>query len=192
MNLYLRLLWTFLMARFRTRLGAMDRASTRFRTSLFDLDIFRHMNNGRYFTLQDLGRVDLMLRNGTFAIMKAQGWYPVVVAESLSFRRSLELFDAFEVESQVIGWNERHFVIEHAFVRAGEVVAAGYVTARFLRKSGGTVGVDEVLAAMGLAQPSPPLPARVLTWLEAQNDITSAISAANPSASFDTVTRERA
>jgi acyl-CoA thioesterase FadM len=175
MNLYLRLLWTLLAARFGARLGLLDRCRTRFRTSLFDLDIFRHMNNGRYFTLQDLGRVDLMIRNGTLKVMKARGWYPVVVAESLSFRRSLELFDAFEIESQVIGWTERHFVIEHVFTRRGEQVAAGYVTARFLRKAGGTVPVAEVLDALDLRQESPPMPERVLTWLEAQNAITAAI-----------------
>lgn len=176
MNLYLRLLWTVLMARFQPRLGPLERCRTRFRTSLFDLDIFKHMNNGRYFTLQDLGRVDLMLRNGTVAAMKARGWYPVVVAESLNFRRSLELFDAFEIETQVIGWNERHLVIEHVFTRRGETIAAGYVTGRFLKKSGGTVPVDELLDALGVARASPPLPAHVLAWLETQSTIAAAAS----------------
>lgn len=176
MNLYLRLLWTLLAARWRAKLGPLDRCRTRFRTSLGDLDIFRHMNNGRYFTLQDLGRVDLMMRNGTLKVMKAQGWYPVVVAESLNFRRSLELFDAFEIETQVIGWNERHIVIAHQFVRDGEGVAAGYVTARFLRKRGGTVPVPEVLAALGINSPSPELPERVLTWLKTQNAIGGAVT----------------
>lgn len=180
MNLYLRLFWTLLMARFRPRLGMLDRCHTRFRTSVFDLDIFMHMNNGRYFTLQDLGRIDLMLRNGAFKLMKARGWYPVVVAESLSFRRSLELFDAFEIASQVIGWNERHFVIEHVFSRRGEAVAAGYVAARFLKKTGGTVSVPEVLEAMGMLGPSPVLPEQAITWLAAQSAITAAIGKGAP------------
>ena len=177
MNLYLRLLWTLLTARWRAPLGMLERCRTRFRTSLFDLDIFRHMNNGRYFTLQDLGRVDLMIRSGSFAQMKARGWYPVVVAESLNFRRSLEWFDVFEIETQVIGWTERHFVIEHVFTRRGEAIAAGYVTARFLRKTGGTVPIEEVLAAAGIGHPSPPLPERATVWLAAQNAITASIGA---------------
>lgn len=175
MNLYLRLLWTLLMARFRPRLGPLDRCRTRFRTGVLDLDIFMHMNNGRYFTLQDLARVDLMLRNGIVKTMKSRGWYPVVVAESLNFRRSLELFDSFEIETQVIGWNERHIVIEHVFIRGGEAVAAGYVTARFLKKTGGTVPLDELLEAVGVPRPSPPLPQRVLDWLQTQNEIAAAI-----------------
>ena len=40
MNLYLRLLWTLLAARWRGRLGLMERCSTRFRTGPFDLDLF--------------------------------------------------------------------------------------------------------------------------------------------------------
>ncbi|KAG1647621.1 hypothetical protein GQR58_030448 [Nymphon striatum] len=38
-----------------------------------DLDIAVHMNNGRYLTLADLGRWDMMIRNGFWKTMRAKG-----------------------------------------------------------------------------------------------------------------------
>jgi acyl-CoA thioesterase FadM len=168
MNLYLRLIWTLLSARWRSRLQPLERCRTPFFTSLFDLDIFRHMNNGRYFTLQDLARVDLMLRSGVYAVFRQRGWYPVVTGETMQFRRSLKLFQRFEIQSQVIGWTERDLVLEHRFMSRGELVAWGLVAARFLRTSGGVVAVDEVLDAAGISKGAQALPEHAAAWIAAQ------------------------
>ncbi|KAG1647619.1 hypothetical protein GQR58_030448 [Nymphon striatum] len=46
-----------------------------------DLDIAVHMNNGRYLTLADLGRWDMMIRNGFWKTMPAIS----AITSSLSF-----------------------------------------------------------------------------------------------------------
>lgn len=180
MNLYLRLLWTLLSARWRSRLHPLERCRTHFFTALNDLDIFRHMNNGRYFTLQDLARVDLMLRSGTYAAFRQRGWYPVVTGETLQFRRSLKLFQRFAIETRMIGWTERDLVLEHRFVSRGELVAWGLVSARFLKRSGGVVTVDEVLAATGIARDAQVLPPHAATWMAAQSELARHVTAPKP------------
>ena len=90
MNKYWRLLWLFLRHRARPRLGIWDTARTPFRVLPTDLDLLRHMNNGTYLTLMDLGRMDLMLRSGVWKIVSDQGWYPVVAGQTISYRRSLD------------------------------------------------------------------------------------------------------
>ena len=65
MNLWLRLIWVALSGWLGHRLDLPGEASRlTFRVWFHDLDPFRHMNNGRYLTLMDLGRTDLMVRSG--------------------------------------------------------------------------------------------------------------------------------
>ena len=45
------------------------------------------MNNGRYLTLMDLGRADLVIRSGLWRAVLRHGWAPVVSAVKIRFRR---------------------------------------------------------------------------------------------------------
>jgi len=93
-----------------------------------------------------------------------RGLYPVVAAETIRFRRSLQLFQAFEVETVIIGWDDKAFIIQHRFLRGEELVAEAFVRSRFLRRKGGTVGSRELLDLVGRSEPSPALPAWVQAW----------------------------
>src|SRR5690625_2862882 len=62
-NMYLRLLLFMIRVRFASRLSIWDTSHTAFRVNLADLDVQRHMNNGRFLSIMDLGRMDLMLRS---------------------------------------------------------------------------------------------------------------------------------
>ena len=156
MNLFFRLLRVRLLSRFRPRCSVLGPVRTPFRVLPTDLDVLRHVNNGVYLSLMDLARVDLMIRSGLLGPLRERGWYPVVAAETIRFRRSLELFQRFAVETRVVGWDERVFFVHQRFLRGDDVVAAAFVAARFLRR-GGTVPPAEVLELAGL-DPAPPTP----------------------------------
>ncbi len=81
-NLYLRLLLMHLTARRRGRLGIWDTARTAFRVRPHDLDLFGHVNNGRYLTIMDVARLDLLVRSGLWSRIRARGWYPVVAGQN--------------------------------------------------------------------------------------------------------------
>lgn len=161
----LRLLLLLLTARFRPRCDILGPARKRFIVWPPDLDVLRHVNNGVYLSMLDVARVDLLLRSGMAKPLRKRGFYPVVAAETIRFRRSLQLFQAFEVETTVIGWDEKAFIIQHCFRRRGEVVADAVVRARFLKRQGGTVSSEELLAVVGKSGPSPELP----TWIDDWN-----------------------
>src|SRR5699024_7008731 len=46
-----------------------------------DIDVLRHMNNGRYLSLFDLGRWDMTTRTGLGDAFRDHGWYAVVASE---------------------------------------------------------------------------------------------------------------
>ena len=157
MNLYLRLLWLKLFGRFRPECGLLEPVRTPFRVWPTDLDVLRHVNNGVYFSLLDVARMDLLHRAGLAGTLRERGWFPVVTAESIGFNRSLELFQRFEVETRALGWDDVAFYLRQSFIRDDDVIASALVVGRFLRRGGGSVPAPDVAALAGLAE-SPPIP----------------------------------
>jgi acyl-CoA thioesterase FadM len=164
MNLFLRLLLLMLTAPFRPRCEVLGPSRRRFIVWPPDLDVLFHVNNGVYLSMLDVARVDLMLRSGIGRRLRKTGIYPVVAAQTIRYRRSLQLFQRFEIETRVIGWDEKAFLIQHRFLRRGEVVAEAVVRSRFLKRQGGTVSSRELLDLIGHPGPSPQLPEWVAAW----------------------------
>ncbi|WP_336923427.1 acyl-CoA thioesterase [Aquipuribacter sp. SD81] len=187
MNLWLRLLVLTLTARRRPRVDLLGECVTRFRVAPGDLDALGHVNNGRYLTVLDLARTDLVLRSGTSPVLRREGWYPVVTAETIAFHRELRLGQPYTVTTRTLGWDERSVLLEQVFRRghdgAGEVVAEAVVRALFLRRGGGRVPTEELLAATGHGGAAPrPLPSWVADWHEAQDGVRQRRRAERPAA----------
>ncbi len=122
------------------------------------------MTNSRYFAILDLARLDLMIRTGLAKLLSAQGWYPVVAAETIRFRKSLKVFDAFSVDTRIIGWDEKAFILEHRFFRDGECIAEALIRGRLLSKKGGAVSPRTALGLAGLPIESPALSPWAHEW----------------------------
>jgi len=166
MNLFFRLLLLVLTAPFRPRCDVLGPTRKRFLVWPPDLDVLLHVNNGVYLSMLDVARTDLMLRSGVALRLRKHRVYPVVAAQTIRFRRSLQLFQRFEVETAVIGWDEKAFIIQHHFWRGDQVVAEAIIRSRFLRRGGGTVNCQEVLDLIGKSNlASPDLP----PWIDAWN-----------------------
>ncbi|WP_144834465.1 acyl-CoA thioesterase [Microbacterium sp. BH-3-3-3] len=168
----MNVLWRTLLvlARARRRLrreGPIDPSTvTRMRIRVLptDVDLLRHMNNGRYLSLFDLGRWDLLTRSGLVEAMTKQGWYAVVAAETITFRRSLELGQRFDLETRMIGHDDRAVYLEHRALVRGEIYARAIIRARILRRTGGTVPHDELFAAVGRPEGLPDIESWVHDW----------------------------
>ena len=153
-----------LLSRFGPRLGHWDVARTRFRVLPTDLDILKHMNNGVYLSIADIGRFDLLVRNGVWAIFKQRGWYPVVASETISFRKSLQLGQAFIVESRILGFDEKAVYVEQRFVVDGEIYTQAFIRGRFLKRGGGVVTIAELLYAVGPSPSDVTVPEWLIEW----------------------------
>lgn len=94
MNLWFRLLITLLLSLLRKRAGLFETTVTRFRVLPNDLDFNGHMNNGRYMTLADLGRLDFVVRTGSAAIAIDNRAWPVVGDVTAKFRKGSGSFSA--------------------------------------------------------------------------------------------------
>ncbi|WP_242089608.1 acyl-CoA thioesterase [Curtobacterium sp. DN_7.5] len=172
MNLYFRLLLLTLRtrtARRRTGRGTSlwDEARTPFRVALTDLDPLRHVNNGKYLSLLDLGRYDLLTRSGFWQAATDRGWYAVVAAQTITYKRSLTLGQRFVLRTRVLAMDERSVYMEQTFVRRDGVIARAVVQARFLHRDGGHVTPAELLALTGAPPRDLTVPDWVRVWADA-------------------------
>lgn len=148
MNLYFRFFWLILRNLIlRPKFHFLDPILSKFRVSLVDLDFNFHMNNGRYLSLMDLGRLDLMMKSGVLWKLVFSGYYPVVTSEMIRFRRSLQFPQKFRLETQVVGWDKKDFYLMQRFYHGSELSATGFIKGRF-RKWGekSSILTEEIIA----------------------------------------------
>lgn len=167
MHLFLRTLLHLFLSKRRSRLDFWGVSSVPMRVLPTDIDIAGHINNGMYFSLMDLGRFDLLVRCGFWKTMMQRGWRPVVNAETIAFRKSLNLWQKYRMESKILGFDERAIYLEHRMVCNGEIYARAVIASRLVSKLG-PVSNEEIFEAAG--QTPPPgmvLPDWIHQWREA-------------------------
>lgn len=174
MNLYFRVIWAFIVTRFRKPCPVLGPCITPFCTWPTDLDLYMHMNNGRYLTILDLARYDLMARSGILAKLFKMGWFPILTAETILFKKPLKCFDRFTVETKVLGWGEKEFLVQQEFFCKQQLTATAIIQVRFLKKSGGSVLPEEIMALVDYKDPSPILPDWVARWHDDQTALRNA------------------
>lgn len=169
MKMLFRLFWLILTQSFRPRADIMGPVDTTLRVYPNDLDIFLHVNNGVYLTYADLGRTDLLLRANAFKLIRQQGWYPVVAAETIQFKRSLKLGQKFSINTKVLGWDDRSVYLEQRFESNNQWVATALIEAIFLSKKGGKVTPEQIYKLVGYTGETPVLPDYIHKWKETIN-----------------------
>lgn len=174
MNLYWRLLLLRLRLLTAPRVNIWDTVRTPFRVVPTDLDLLLHMNNGKYLTLMDLGRMDLMLRSRMWGEMTKRGWYPVVAGQTITYRRSLNPFQRFDLLTKVLGVDDRWIYMDQTFVVGETVHAHAVIRARFLKKGGGSVEHDEIEEVIGTFPDHLELPEWLVDWTESTKIPTAA------------------
>ncbi len=154
MNLYLRLLILLIKFRWKPKLDLMGKSILKFRVLPNDLDINMHMNNGRFNSIMDLGRVDIMLRTGLLQMITKKRWFGVVGSIHTRFRRPLKLFQHYELHSQIIYWDDKWSWLEHKMYSNNKLICSALVQT-LIRKKGENVSTPELQKIMGFKHTSP-------------------------------------
>ena len=154
MNLYLRLLILIIRSYWKPRLSITDVSTLKFYVLPNDLDINMHMNNGRYNSIMDLGRVDIMLRTGVLKTMYKKGWIGIVGSIHTKFIRPLKLFQAYELHSQIVYWDEKWTWIEQRIYSNNKLVSSSLVQT-LVRSKEGNISSSNLQHAAGVCIDSP-------------------------------------
>lgn len=163
----MNLLWRTILHYFapiRAVDSVFEVVTSRFRVLPTDLDVNGHMNNGRYLSISDIGRLELLRAAGLWRELRRRGWYPVVASSTIGFRKSLRPWQRFELETRFLGLHERDVYLEQRFVVGGEIYAKLFVRGRFLKDAGGHVSTEELLGLLGEAPSAASIPEWLLRW----------------------------
>ncbi len=176
MNLIFRMIYLFLSTLFKPRLNVPeDTSRVDLMVLLNDLDTNWHMNNGRYLTIMDLGRLDLILRSGLMGMMLKMKAVPILSAATIRYRLPLNPFQSYRLETNIIWWDEKWVYMEQRFIikkgeKAGAVAAIGLVKGNFFcKKDMRVVPIPTMMDALNKAHIAPPpCPNHVKEWIEAE------------------------
>ena len=178
MNLWFRVLWLFLTAPFRARIEAPFGVSRlNFRVWPLDLDTNLHLNNGRYLTIADLGRADLLTQTGLWRNVLREGLLPMLSGSAIRYRRELKPFQAFTLESRIVCWRATTFVMEHRFVTTGKdgsQVTAAIALVRgglYSRKQRQFVPAARLVEMAGYSGPSPEFAPEIEAFLAVEQGL---------------------
>lgn len=159
MNLWLRLLYLHFALRRRPRVDLLDPASLRLRVWPTDLDLLGHVNNGRYLSLMDLGRLALMEQTGLLAVARAQRWMPLVRGIDIEYHKPLLPWQSFALHTRLLGWDHKWLYLEQSFQRGDTRIADAQIHG-LLRGRRGNLAPRDMLAALGEGErASPAVPA---------------------------------
>jgi acyl-CoA thioesterase FadM len=153
MNLYFRLLGLLLRCLARKRRASLEPSRLKMRVWPNDLDVFGHMNNGRYLTLMDLGRFDIVFSSGLLGVMRRRRWYAVVATAEVRFFRPLKCWQRYTLVTEIIDWDAHRFVFEQRFESEGKLALKAMLVAQF-RRGREPVPTEEVFASVGLEPPT--------------------------------------
>ncbi len=149
----MNLLWRTMLVFFfssRKPAGPFDMVSKSFRVLPTDIDVYRHMNNGRYLSIADIARFEMIRRRGIWKDLQANGWYPIVAGSNINYRKSLDLWQKYQIETRLAGLDGSDIYVEQRFVVRGEIYARLFVRIRFLARAGGRAPIDELAALWGI------------------------------------------
>ncbi|MEK7801767.1 MAG: thioesterase family protein [Pseudomonadota bacterium] len=183
MNLLLRVLFVFFTSFFKPKIkDILAPAQLKLWVLPNDLDFNMHMNNGRFLTVMDLGRLDLILSSGLFKLIIRQKSVPILASAKIRYRLSMNPFQTYILQTQILGWDEKWVFIEQRFIMAkgrhkNEVAAIGLGKGCFLdQRTKTTVPTADLMHHIGYNGPSPTLPPHITEWKKAEDilkDLTS-------------------
>lgn len=178
MNLYFRLIYMLVASFFKKRVtDPLEETSLRFCVLPNDLDLNGHMNNGRYPTIMDLGRMDFVLRLGLAGYVIKNGYIPVLSSLVMRYRLPLFPFQKYELKTRILCWDNKWVFMEHRFIIAsgkkiGAVAAIGLVKGSFFsKKARTTMPTADIMATIGLEKDSPPVPEYLQLWQESEESL---------------------
>jgi acyl-CoA thioesterase FadM len=149
----------------KPKLGLLESEKLTMRVWPSGIDFNFHLNNARYLSVMDYGRVHMLARTGVLRALVRARWTALVGAVWVTYRRSLPLWARYRLETRLVCWDERWFYIEQTFTGKEGLAAVGWVKGA-LRAKDGVVAPQRVLEEIEPGIQSPAMPETIAAWNE--------------------------
>ena len=165
MTLFFRCLQTLVSALFRSKISSTSEiVENEFRVLPIDIDVYRHMNNAKYFNYMEAVRWGFMLRCGFLKASIKYGWIGPVASMHIEYYRPLTLLQKFKVSTQYVHFEENWYFALHRFWSNEKEMARALVKGT-VRKGRQNVPPGEYLKIINLNQTNTVLAADISVWV---------------------------
>lgn len=145
------------------RIGVLDEDRLHMRVWPNDIDFNLHLNNSRYLSCMDYGRIHMMAANGILTHALKERWIALVGSVDITYRRSLDLWAAFELRTRTLCWDEKWFYMEQSFHSKAGPAAIAWVKGLF-RNRQGNIPPQSIVDLVSLRAVSPPVSESLAKW----------------------------
>lgn len=135
MNLIFRLILVILGTSFsRRRASITETVRSRFRAWIGDHDPMGHVGRPTLSAFAELATFKWLLTTGLLNKFRENNWVPIVIFSELRFLRALRFPDKFEVDVDLIGYDDRLFCLRLSFIRNESLIGREYQYIRVATK----------------------------------------------------------
>ena len=145
------------------RIGVLDEDRIQMRVWPNDIDFNFHLNNSRYLSCMDYGRIHMMAANGILTHAIKDRWIPLVGSVDITYRRSLDLWAAFELRTRTLCWDEKWIYVEQSFHSKAGLAAIAWVKGLFRSKEG-NLSPQSIVDLVSPGTQSPPILESMTQW----------------------------
>jgi len=154
MNLYFRLLIIIISSLFSKQVRCDEKTVTSWRVLPNDIDVYGHMNNGRYLTLLSLAAMGAVIRTGLMRSSMKRGYLFIFDQSQVQWIRPLKLFEKYTIEVQMVHCQGRYLYATGSFIKTnGKTAARIHYRCCLKMRSGMDFDLREILALDGLELP---------------------------------------
>lgn len=144
-------------------IGLYEAVSIDRRVGLTDIDLNLHLNNAKYLKYMDLARLENMLANGMMWKFIRSNTRPIITNTEIAYIRELRTWQPFSVSARILGYDDKYIYSEQRFMSDGKLCTHAFTRFACVYK-GRARPAPEVLAHVGITEPSPSLPEPVQLW----------------------------
>ncbi|XP_048779069.1 protein THEM6-like [Ostrea edulis] len=128
-----------------------------------DMDANWHMNNSRYLRECDFARMKLLLEKGIWKGLQKCNATIINGGSTIRYRKSLQLFDFFQIRSKILHWDSKAFYIEHQIVETKTNFVSAIAIVKMVVKG---ASPESVINNMNSTLQSPPPPLELQRFIE--------------------------
>jgi acyl-CoA thioesterase FadM len=143
-----------------------------------DLDLNFHMNNGRYLTIMDIGRTELVIRTGLHKLVIDEKLSAVASGININFFKPLAPFEKYELHTSVLTWDDSWFYLKQEFMNDNQIKASAIAKVIFLKK-GKRVSPGYLLDKMGTNSTPPIAPEYFQSMLDSEKGMVKVVKEFN-------------
>ena len=125
------------------------------------------MNNSKHLRELDFGCFGLYIDKGLREILIRCGVVFLVNAISIRYRRSLQLFQKFEVHTKILAWDEKVLYLEQRLITTSDNFVAAIALVKMAIKGITTPELIRIMCGQVIASPAPS--SELKMWQESIN-----------------------